>query len=54
MREIFLKFNAEEQFDQNELVTQLGEMKESLRQEYHVGKTFIYRVWAQRKKPLAS
>jgi hypothetical protein len=39
MREIFLKFNAEEQFEQNELVAQLAVMKESLRQEYHVGKT---------------
>ena len=25
-----------------------------LMRRYHVGKTFIYRVWAQRKKPLAS
>jgi hypothetical protein len=39
MREVFVKFGAEEQFDQDELVAQLGVMKESLRQEYHVGKT---------------
>jgi hypothetical protein len=39
MREIFVKFGAEEQFDQDELVRQLGAMKESLRQEYKVGKT---------------
>lgn len=39
MREVFVRFGAEEQFDQDELVTQLGAMKESLRQEYQVGKT---------------
>jgi hypothetical protein len=39
MREIFTKFGAEEQFEQDELVAQLGVMKESLRQEYRVGKT---------------
>ena len=39
MREVFAKFGAEEQFDQDELVGQLAVMKESLREEYHVGKT---------------
>ena len=39
MREVFVKFGAEEQFDQDELVSQLAAMKESLRQEYRVGKT---------------
>jgi len=39
MREVFEKFGAEEQFDQDELVGQLAVMKESLRQEYHLGKT---------------
>ena len=39
MRAVFVKFGAEEQFDQDELVRQLGLMKESLRKEYHVGKT---------------
>jgi hypothetical protein len=39
MRELFVKFGVEEQFDQDEFVNQLGVMKESLRQEYHVGKT---------------
>lgn len=39
MREIFTKFGAEEQFDQDELVGQLNTIKESLRQEYRVGKT---------------
>ncbi len=39
MREVFVKFGAEDEFDQDELVTQLAAMKESLRQEYRVGKT---------------
>ncbi len=39
MHELFVKFGVEEQFDQDEFVNQLGVMKESLRKEYHVGKT---------------
>jgi hypothetical protein len=39
MRAVFVKFEAEEQFEHNELAAQLGAMKESLRQEYRVGKT---------------
>jgi hypothetical protein len=39
MREVFAKFGAEEQFEQDELVGQLAVMKESLREEYRVGKT---------------
>lgn len=42
MREIYAKFGLEEQegeFEQDELIAQLGVMKETLRQEYHVGKT---------------
>jgi hypothetical protein len=39
MREVFVKFGAEEQFDGDELVGQLAVMKESLREEYRVGKT---------------
>ena len=39
MREVFVRFGAEEQFEQDELVAQLAAMKESLRQEYRVGKT---------------
>ena len=38
-REVFAKFGAEEQFDGDELVGQLAVMKESLREEYRVGKT---------------
>lgn len=39
LRQIFVEMEAEEQFDQDELVTQLQELKESLRKEYHVGRT---------------
>ena len=39
MREVFAKFGAEEEFDRDELVSQLAAMKESLREEYRVGKT---------------
>ena len=39
MRAVFVRFGAEEQFSQDELVSQLGAMKESLREEYRVGKT---------------
>ncbi len=39
MRGVFTKFGAEEQFDQDGLVSQLATMKESLREEYRVGKT---------------
>ena len=39
MREVFARFDAEEQFDRDELVGQLVSMKESLRKEYCVGKT---------------
>jgi hypothetical protein len=39
MRAVFAKFGAEEQFDQDGLVSQLATMKESLREEYRVGKT---------------
>lgn len=39
MHELFVKFGAEEQFEQDELVGQLRALQESLRQEYRVGKT---------------
>jgi hypothetical protein len=39
LRQLFVKLEAEEQYDQDELVSQLMQMKESLRQEYKVGKT---------------
>jgi len=39
MRGLFAKYGAEDDFDHDELVEQLAVMKESLREEYHVGKT---------------
>lgn len=39
IREVYAKVEAEEQFDQDELVNQLTQLKESLRNEYHVGRT---------------
>jgi hypothetical protein len=39
MKALFVKLGAEEQFESDELVGQLVELKESLRQEYHVGRT---------------
>ena len=39
LRVLFAKFGAEEDFDRDELVNQLAVIKESLREEYHVGKT---------------
>jgi len=39
MKLLFVRLEMEEQFDRDELVGQLVELKESLRQEYHVGRT---------------
>jgi len=39
IREAYVKVEAEEQFDHDELVNQLTQLKESLRNEYHVGRT---------------
>ncbi|MCC6125065.1 MAG: UvrB/UvrC motif-containing protein [Pirellulales bacterium] len=39
LRQLYVKLEAEEQFDGDELVDQLVQMKESLREEYQVGKT---------------
>ena len=39
IRQLYIKLEAEEQYDQDELVNQLVQMKESLREEYQVGKT---------------
>ena len=39
MRQIFVRAEAEEQFESDELVNQLRELKESLRKEYQVGQT---------------
>jgi hypothetical protein len=39
IRQAFVKLESEEQFEEDELVGHLMEMKESLRQEYKLGKT---------------
>jgi len=39
IREVFESLGAEEQFAEDELVAQLTEMKEALREEYNVGRT---------------
>jgi hypothetical protein len=39
MRKLFVSAGVEEQFEEDELVGQLGELKESLRKEYQVGPT---------------
>jgi len=39
MRQIFVRAEAEEQFESDELVNQLRELKESLRKEYQIGQT---------------
>lgn len=39
MRELFIEHDAEEMFDDNELVTRLTELRESLRDNYRVGRT---------------
>ena len=39
IRQLYVKLEAEEQYDNDELVNQLVQMKESLREEYKVGKT---------------
>ncbi|MCE9547142.1 MAG: UvrB/UvrC motif-containing protein [Planctomycetia bacterium] len=38
-RDFFEQFEAEEHYDDNELVTRLEELKESIRQHYHLGRT---------------
>jgi len=39
MRELFVEHEAEEQFEEDELVTRLDQLRESLRDHYHVGRT---------------
>lgn len=39
LRKLFVAVEAEGQFEEDELVAQLNELKESLRKEYHVGRT---------------
>ena len=39
MRQFFVKHEAEDHYDEDELVVRLVELRESLRSEYHVGQT---------------
>jgi hypothetical protein len=39
LRELFVEHDAEEMFDDNELVVRLTELRESLRDNYRVGRT---------------
>jgi hypothetical protein len=39
IRDVYVKVEAEEQFDQDQLVNQLTQLKESLRNEYNLGRT---------------
>jgi hypothetical protein len=39
MREVFVEYEADEEFDEDELVQRLRELRESLRQHFRVGRT---------------
>jgi hypothetical protein len=41
MRDVFVEYEAEEQFDEDELVVRLKELRETLRKEYEVGRTLL-------------
>jgi len=43
-RELFARYDAEDQFDEDELVTRLVELREALRSEYEVGRTLGERL----------
>jgi hypothetical protein len=38
-RDLFEQYDAEERFEDDDLVTRLVELKESLREHYHIGRT---------------
>jgi hypothetical protein len=44
MREVFIEHEAQDEFDDDEMVQQLGKLKESLREEYHVGPSLQERL----------
>jgi protein-arginine kinase activator protein McsA len=39
MRQVFAEYEADEEFDEDELVQRLTELRESLRQHFRVGRT---------------
>jgi hypothetical protein len=44
IREVFVEYEAEDQFDEDELVQRLHELREALRKEYDVGRTLNERL----------
>lgn len=44
MRAVFDEFDAEEQFEDDEMVNHLGELREALRNEYDIGPTLLERL----------
>jgi hypothetical protein len=46
MRQFFIEHEAEEHFENDELVVRLVELRESLRSEYHVGQTLKEKLTA--------
>lgn len=44
LRELFVEYDAEEQFEEDELVQRLTEFREGLREKYEVGKTLKERL----------
>jgi hypothetical protein len=44
MREVFVEHEAEEEFDEDEMVQQLSKLRESLREEYEVGPSLQERL----------
>jgi hypothetical protein len=44
IREVFVEYEAEDQFDDDELVQRLHELREALRKEYDVGRTLNERL----------
>jgi hypothetical protein len=44
LREVFAEHDAEEDFEEDELVVRLVELRESLREHYHVGRTLEERL----------
>jgi len=44
MREVFVEHEAEEEFDDDEMVQQLGKLRDSLREEYEVGPSLQERL----------
>lgn len=44
MREVFVEHEAEDEFDEDEMVQQLGKLRDSLREEYEVGPSLQERL----------